>query len=481
MQDRLMTADSLLTGPAPRLFRTELAATLRLAGPLAAANILQMAVFATDVMFVSRLGQEALAASSLAVAIFALIMMGFYGLTGAVAALIAAELGRRRHAVREVRRSVRMALWLCVLLGMGGIAVCLTGERIVLATGQQPALARLAGDFLEVCALSVIPMLVVNVLRTFVSAMGRPVFATVITGLSIGVNALGNWMLVFGALGAPKLGLLGSPLASFITACVTLAAYCLAIRSDRRLRRTYVFGRWWRPEWSRLRQIIVLGLPIMLTLIAEGGLFSSAAFLMGLIGEAQLAAHTVALQIAAIFFQVPFGIGQAATIRVGYHYGAGDRDAIGRAGWAALVTGLAFSGLSSAIMILMPEVIVAAYVDLESPQNALLLGFALQYLLVAAAFQLVDGVQAVAAGVLRGVQDTRVPMVIAIVSYWLGGFVTAWWLGLYTPLEGFGVWIGLAVGLVIAAILMVIRWAGRERFGLLPAPRPSAEQPLSST
>jgi MATE family multidrug resistance protein len=135
--------------------------------------------------------------------------------------------------------------------------------------------------------------------------------------------------------------------------------------------------------------------------------------------------------------------------------------------------------LSSAIMILMPELIVAAYVDLESPQNALLLGFALQYLLVAAAFQLVDGVQAVAAGVLRGVQDTRVPMVIAIVSYWLVGFVTAWWLGLYTPLEGFGVWIGLAVGLVVAAILMVIRWAGRERFGLLPTP--SAGRLLSST
>jgi MATE family multidrug resistance protein len=132
-------------------------------------------------------------------------------------------------------------------------------------------------------------------------------------------------------------------------------------------------------------------------------------------------------------------------------------------------------------MILMPELIVAAYVDLESPQNALLLGFALQYLLVAAAFQLVDGVQAVAAGVLRGVQDTRVPMVIAIVSYWLVGFVTAWWLGLYTPLEGFGVWIGLAVGLVVAAILMVIRWAGRERFGLLPEPKPSAGRLLSST
>jgi MATE family multidrug resistance protein len=370
-----------------------------------------------------------------------------------------------------------MALWLCVILGAGAIGICLMGERIVLATGQQPALARLAGDFLEVCALSVIPMLTVNVLRTFVSAMGRPIFATLITGLSIAVNALGNWVLVFGNLGAPELGLLGSPLASFITACATVAAYCLAIHSDRRLRRTYIFGRWWRPEWSRLRQIVVLGLPIMLTLIAEGGLFSSAAFLMGLIGEAELAAHTVALQIASIFFQIPFGIGQAATIRVGYHYGAGDREAIGRAGWAALLTGLIFSALSSVIMIAVPELIVAAYVDLQAPENALLLGFALQYLLVAAAFQLVDGVQAVAAGVLRGLQDTRVPMIIAIVSYWLGGFVTAWWLGLHTGLEGFGVWVGLAVGLVIAAVLMVLRWMGRARFGLLP----SAERPLSST
>lgn len=463
-----MSATPVLTQPAPGLFRTELAATLRLAGPLAAANILQMAVFATDVMFVSRLGQEALAASSLAVAIFAVMLMSFFGLTGAVAALIAAEIGRRRHSVREVRRSVRMALWLCVVLGLFGAGICLFGERMVLSTGQTPILARLAGDFLAVCALSVIPMLVVNVLRTFVSAMGRPVFATVITGVSIGVNALGNWVLVFGHLGMPKLGLLGSPLASFITACATVLAYCLAIRSDRRLRRMHIFGRWWRPEWSRLRQIMALGLPIALTLMAEGGLFSSAAFLMGLIGEAQLAAHTVALQIAAIFFQVPFGIGQAATIRVGYHFGARNRAAVGRAGWAALVTGLAFVGISAGAMLIVPRLIVSAYVDIDAPANAALIGFALQYLVVAAAFQLVDGTQAVIAGSLRGIQDTRMPAVIAIVSYWLCGFVVAYWLGLHTALSGLGVWIGLAAGLTVAAVLLLVRWAARERLGLLP-------------
>lgn len=465
-----MTAPAPLTEPAPRLFRDELVATLRLSVPLATANILQMAVFATDVMFVSRLGQEALAASSLAVAIFGLMLMGFFGLTGAVAPLIAAELGRRRHAVREVRRSVRMALWLCGLLGLIGIAVCLFGERIVLATGQETVLARRAGEFLEVCALSVVPMLVINVLRTFVSAMGRPIFATVITGLSIAVNAFGNWILVFGHLGVPPLGLLGSPLASFITACVTVLAYCLAIRSDRHLRRMRIFGRWWRPEWSRLGQIVALGVPIAATLFAEGGLFSSAAFLMGLIGEAQLAGHTVALQIASIFFQIPFGIGQAATIRVGYHYGSRNREAIGRAGWAALVIGMAFVSISAIAMMLFPELIVSAYVDIKAPANAAMLGFAVQYVLVAAAFQLVDGAQTVAAGVLRGMQDTRVPMVIAIVSYWAAGFVVAYWLGFYTPLSGLGVWIGLATGLTVAAALLLLRWLRRERIGLVPAP-----------
>ena len=464
-----MIAAALTHPPAPGLFRAELMATLRIAGPLAAANILQMAVFATDVMFVSRLGQEALAASSLALAIFALLLMAFNGLTGAVAALIAAELGRRRHSVREVRRSVRMALWLCVLLGSFSILVCLSGERIVLATGQTPALSRLAGDFLEVCALSAIPMLVINVLRTFVSAMGRPIFATVITAFTILVNALGNWMLVFGNLGAPELGLLGSPLASFATACVTVLAYYLAIRSDRKLRRMHIFGRWWRTEWSRMREIVALGTPIALTLMAEGGLFSSAAFLMGRLGEAELAAHSLALQIAAIFFQVPFGIGQAATIRVGYHYGAQDSDAIGRAGWAALAIGLAFVAVSATLMVAMPRLIVSAYVDVDAPANAIMIDFALQYLVVAAAFQLVDGAQAVAAGVLRGVQDTRVPMVIAIVSYWLAGFTSAYWIGFHTPLEGVGVWIGLATGLTVAAALLVLRWVGRARFGLLPA------------
>lgn len=451
----------------PHSFRAELGATLRLAGPLALANMLQMAVFATDVMFVARLGQESLAASSLAVAIVLLFMMALNGVTGAVAPLVSAELGRRTNAVREVRRSVRMALWLAVGLGLFAIGICLSGERLMLATGQDPAVSAISGRFIRVLAIAIPPMAISNVLRTFVSALGRPIFATVITALAIAVNASGNWIFVFGHLGMPRLELIGSAIASILTACFTVAAYVVAIQADRRLRRFHVFGRFWRPEWQRLKQLLALGLPISATLVAEGGLFSGAAFLMGRVGEAELAGHTVALQVAAFAFQVPFGIGQAATIRVGYHYGAGNLAAIGRAGWAAIAIGMAFMCSSALAMLLMPRLILSAYVEVNAPANALMVAFALQYLFIAALFQLVDGLQAVAAGVLRGIQDTRVPMFIAIVGYWLAGFVTSVALGLFTPLGGVGIWIGLAVGLTVAAALLVVRWTGRKRFGLL--------------
>lgn len=458
-----------MDGTSPRSpFRVELGETLRLALPLVAANILQMAVFAIDVMFVARLGQESLAASSLAVALFALINFGFTGLTGAVAPLIAAERGRRTNAVREIRRSVRMGLWLAVLCGFIGMGVCALGEKLMLATGQSPVLSERAGGFLFVLSFALLPMLIANVLRTFVAAMGRPVFATVITALAILVNALGNWTFVFGKFGMPALGLTGSALSSVVTALAMAAAYVVAIRSDRRLRRFHVFGRLWRPEWTRLRQMVTIGLPIGLTIVAEAGLFSAAAFLMGRIGEAELAAHTVALQIAAIFFQVPFGIGQAATIRVGYHYGAGDVAAIGRAGWASLLVSFGFMFISSSAMLFAPTLLLAAYLDVSATANAALVLLAVQYLAVGAAFQLFDGMQAVAAGVLRGIQDTRMPMVIAVTGYWIPGFGTAVWLGLNTPLAGVGIWIGLAVGLVVVAALLLHRWHRRERLRLVP-------------
>lgn len=447
----------------------ELRETFRLAWPLALANLLQMLVHAVDVVFVARLGERELAASALAIALFGLLMWALSGLTGIVAALIAEELGRRRHAVREVRRSVRMALWLALASGLVGMALCWHGEGLMRLTGQPEALASRAGDFLRVVMFAMVPMIAANVLRSFVSALGRPIFATAITFVALFASLLFNYAFVFGNLGAPALGLEGSALASVLTSLVQLISYVIAILTDRRLRRYRVFGKWWRPEWSRLRELVRLGLPVMAIVIAEAGLFSGAAFLMGRIGEAQLAGHTVALQLAALAFQIPFGVGQAATIRVGYHYGAQDHAAIGRAGWAGIAMGGAFMLLTAAAMVFAPRLLLRIYIDPAAPANAAMAAFAVRYMAVAAAFQLFDGIQAVAAGALRGLQDTRVPMAIAIFSYWAPGMGASLWLGFRTPLEGTGVWIGLAIGLVFSAGLLTWRWARRESLNLVAA------------
>ncbi|HAV81408.1 MAG TPA: MATE family efflux transporter, partial [Erythrobacter sp.] len=297
-------------------WRAELRATLRLSWPLAAANLLQMLTYAIDVIFIARLGDDQLAASALAVALFGLVLWALSGLTGAVAPVAAAELGERAPALRAVRRSVRMALWLALFSGTAGIAVCLLLGPLMRVTGQQPHIIAMAIEYNTLLVVSLVPMLFCNVLRSFVSTLDRPIFATAITAGGIFVNALANYAFIFGNLGAPELGLKGAAVATIFTTLTTLAAYVVAIRLDKKLHRYHVFGRWWSPDWARLMHIVRVGTPIALTITAEAGIFGAAAFLMGNIGASQLAAHTVALQIAALAFQVPFGVGQAATIRV---------------------------------------------------------------------------------------------------------------------------------------------------------------------
>ncbi|MEO0690532.1 MAG: MATE family efflux transporter [Pseudomonadota bacterium] len=444
----------------------ELRATLLLAAPLALANMLQMLTYAVDVIFIARLGEAELAASSLVMAIFGLIVWALNSLTAAVAPLIAADLGARPNAIRPVRRAMRMAIWLALISGALGMALAMVTIPVMYATGQPSEVIIVAIPYLLAVVWSLIPMVVGNVLRTYVSTLGRPIFATAITAIGIGVNAGGNYVLIFGNFGAPRLELIGAGIATIITTTSTMLAYVAVIQFDAKLRRYHIFGRMWRPDWARFREIIRIGTPIALTVIAEAGIFVAAAFLMGRFGASELAGHTVALNIAAFAFQVPFGVGQAATIRVGYFYGARDRQGMAQAGWVSIALGTGFMVLTASAMIFAPYTLLSVYLDPYAAKNAALVGFALQYLVWAAAFQLVDGMQAVSLGSLRGLQDTRVPMWIAVFSYWVPGFGLAIGLGFFTPLEGVGVWIGLATGLLFAAILLTWRWAKRERLGL---------------
>jgi MATE family multidrug resistance protein len=243
-------------------------------------------------------------------------------------------------------------------------------------------------------------------------------------------------------------------------------ALALVAVTDRRFRRYRIFGRFWRTDWTRYRDIWRLGLPIGMTLAFEVLVFNAAVLLMGLISAEALAAHSIALQIAAISFMIPLGFSQAVTVRVGLAHGAGNRDAITRAGWVPFVMGVSFMALMALVMILFPETLIGAFLDRNVPGNEEVIRLAIAYLAIAALFQVFDGAQAIAAGMLRGLQDTRVPMIYAGLGYWLIGLSSSVALAFPMGLEGTGVWLGLAAGLAAVSVMMIWRWTRRSTLGL---------------
>ncbi|MDO6416804.1 MATE family efflux transporter [Sphingomonas sp. BIUV-7] len=459
---------SPLVAPPPASWRDEAASLLRLSGPLVGSNLLQMAIAAVDVIFVARLGSRDLAAATLGAFMFNLAVFALIGLTGAAAPLIAAELGRRAHAVREVRRSFRMALWVGLFCSAPVMILLSQGEALLRLAGQDAEVSRLAGGFLWVILIGMPLAVGAGVMRTAAAALGRPGWTFLVTGLALALDILGNWAFIYGHLGAPAMGLDGSALANVLSFAVMTLAYAIILLCDPRLRKYRLLGYWWRLDWPRARDVLRLGLPIAATWTFEAGLFGGAAVLMGLIGIEEVAAHAIALNIAAFAFQLPFGIAQAATIRVGMAFGAADPQWIRRAGNVALVLGIGIMAATALIMWSIPDALIRIYLDPGRTDNEAVATLARRFLAVASIFQLADGAQAVAAGVLRGLQDTRFPMIIALFGYWAIGFGSSVWLGFFTPLAGVGVWWGLAAGLAMVAVLLAARWRARERLGLLP-------------
>ncbi len=450
-----------------RTWRRELAETFALAWPLVLTQLAQTAIYSTDVIMIGRLGATELAASALAVNLYSVLLFTGMGLVTAAAPLISAELGARRHSVREVRRTVRMALWAAFLYTIPASVLLWNTEAILLALGQDPGLSRQSGEFMRALQWALFPALVIVVLRNFVAALGRPILPLIVTLVGIAANILGNWVLIYGHFGMPALGLVGSGYASTITFTVMAATLAGVIFVHRSFRRTYVFGRLLKPDWARLREIVRIGTPIAFTLAFEVTVFSAAVYLMGLIDQTSVAAHAIALQIAAVTFMVPLGISQATTIRVGMAYGARDADWVGRAGSVSLAMALAFMTLAALTIWAIPRELASLFLDASNPVNAPVLDLAVKFLFIAAIFQLADGAQVVGAAMLRGLQDTRVPMLFAAFGYWVVGLGGGALLAFGAGLEGVGVWIGLAAGLGMVAVLMLWRWSRRGRLGLI--------------
>jgi MATE family multidrug resistance protein len=439
--------------------------TLKLALPLIATQVAQMLIMTTDIVMLGRLGQNALASSALGITIFFFCWLIGAGPVAAVAPMIAHILGAKPSDRAGVRAVVRMGFWSVAIVSLPLIVLLLFTKDVMLLLGQQPALAAGAGRFTAALCVGLPFSLFYQVLRNFSTALGRPNAPMVVMALGIAFNFIGDYALIFGHFGLPRLELVGAAISSASSYAFQFLALLAIVFATPKLRPYRIFRRFFRPDWEKLAEVFRLGLPIGMTMMFEAMLFNTATIIMGTFGAATVAANQISMNVPSNTFMVPLGIAMAATIRVGLAAGAGDREAVRRAGYTALGLGVVFMSFTSVVIALFPRQIAELYFSADSRGSAGAIALATRFLMVAAAFQVFDGLQVVAALSLRGLKDARAPMWIAGASYWLAGFPVCILLGFHYRLQGFGVWIGLAWALLVAAAAMVSRfwWLSRER------------------
>lgn len=433
----------------------ELTETFKLAVPIALTQLGQVAMMTTDLALIGRLGDQAVAAAALAHTIFFAAFIVGMGLVAAVAPLAAQALGARNP--RGVRRALRVGLFASLVLSVPLMTLPLYGDDILVALGQAPDNARMAQTYLLGLTPGILPALWFMAIRNFMGAVNRPEPGLWITLVAIPANALLGYVFIYGCFGAPELGLLGAGLATTLVNIGMCALALWVAHARRPFRKYHVLNRLWRIDTKLLRELIVIGAPISVAFLLEYGMFAAAGLLMGAISTTALAAHQIALQIATILFMVPFGIGMAATVRVGHAVGRGDADAIARAGLVATALGAFYMLLMTLIVILVRHEVAGLFFG-ATQGSAAAIDLTATLLLVGATFFVADGIQSVANGALRGLSDTRIPLLLAFVSYWAIGFTASYVLGFTLGLGGVGVWLGLSIGTALYGSTLVWRF-----------------------
>jgi multidrug resistance protein, MATE family len=434
----------------------ELAKTLALAGPIMAGQVGQMLMGLVDTLMVGHVGTSSLAAAAFANGLFSVAFVFGIGVLASVGVLVSQAHGAGLD--RQKRVILRSSLWLSVLAGVG-LATALTLLQPWLTVFRQPEeVLTKAKPFLEIMSWSLVPALVFISSKTFSEALSRPLLPMLIMYLGIGLNVFLNWVLIFGNFGAPALGLVGAGWATFVSRIVTMTGtlwFC--VRLTRSKFSVLLPGA---VSLATIQSLLRIGLPVGIQLLSEVGAFAFAAILMGWISTTALAAHQIALTCAATTFMFPLGIAQAVGVRVGQAVGAGAHNLV-------RVIGFGGVGLSGVIMLIFALVyaMLGPTIARAFNSDSAVVVLASSLLLVAAVFQIADGVQVTAMGGLRGLADVRAPMILAFVFYWLCaipiGYLTAFVLGA----GAVGVWAGLAAGLFFAAITLTIRFWWLTRIG----------------
>jgi MATE family multidrug resistance protein len=434
---------------------------LRLAGPLIVSNLATAGMMTADTLMSGQIGAEALAAVAVGANYVGLFQLGGLGMLMAMSPTIAHAYGGGRNDA--VGSYFRQALWLALAIALVVLVALALVHPVLRAIGTPPGVAALAAQYVYAVAFGMPAYFAFLALRFSSEGLGwtRPILYVALLALS--ANILLNWIFMFGKFGVPAMGAVGAGVATACVHWLMLGFMLQYVNRHRRYRGYAPLQRFERPDPARLREILSLGLPICGSVLAEGGLFSAAALILGTFGATIVAAHAVALNYAALMFMVPLSLHSATTIHVGHLAGAGQRTAARRAGWVGMGMCVGIMAVSALVLVIARAPIAGLYTN-----DAAVAALASTLLLYAAAFQVADGLQVGAAGALRGFKDATVPMAMNVFSYWVVGFPLAWWLGVGLGQGAPGVWTGLITGLFACALLLSVRYRHITRDGYPP-------------
>ncbi len=446
----------------------EARALLRIAGPIVLSQLGGVGMNTMDTIMVGPLGAEALAAAGLASALHVVLLMVTTGTILGMGPLVSQAYGAGDR--EQSRRVLVQGVWLALLLSVPVVAINLVGQPFALALGQETGVASLVGGYMGALAWGVVPVLLFMAFRQFLEGMGLTRPAMVITFVGLALNFVGNRILIFGVEGwVEPMGVVGSGWATTIVRWAMLLAMGWYLYRHPKL---HPFrGIRWTPAVALVRRILTIGLPTGAQVGMEVGLFSFAAVMMGWFGALELGTHQVAINIAATTFMVALGVSLAGSIRVGQHIGARNPAGVRRAAVLTYLLSLCFMGICAILFVVIPESLMGLY---SRDPEIIALGRTL--LLMAAVFQLFDGAQVAGFCVLRGAADTRIPMMLAALSYWVIGVPSAYILGFTLGFGPVGVWGGLCVALAAASVMLLYRVrvivfpAGHSRLAGSPSP-----------
>lgn len=409
-----------------------------------------------DTVMVGRIGPEALAGVALGHTVFFFFAIMGMGTIQAVGPMVSQAAGARDPEVAA--RSTRQGLWLAFGLSIPIFLALSALEPFLRWAGQSTVAVDGAMAYIRAVRWGVFPFLGFAALRSFAEGLSHPLPVTIISIIGVGVNVGANEVLMFGHLGFPALGLAGTGWASTIVFTCLFGLLALLVHRMAPFAEHNVFSHLGTPDLEYLRALLHIGVPMGTSRGIESSLFTITTVMMGTLGTTALAAHQVALQCAAFTFMVPLGIGMAGSVRVGRAAGAEDAAGVRRAGYVAMGLAVSFMCVTAAGFLTFPRPIVGLYLTLSAPENREVVRLAVHLLGVAAIFQVVDGLQVAAHGALQGLKDTRIPMVIAVITYWGIGLSTGYLWGVRGDGGPEALWWGLVLGLSAAAGLLLFRF-----------------------